>query len=145
MSDEENSLNFCWSLEKSISFMMRTGLLLTKFLTFCLPVILVFLGGFPVSRELQKSPHKVDGELFCTLGGPGNTSGSDCRFRIKLYFFWLLTFLVIASTHLTGFLWYGVTEKKYMEEFTIKWLRFNLILTLALVVLQAHVSYMIFG
>ena len=144
MFDGDKFWNFCGIWEKSISLMMKKALPLTKFLTFCLPVILLFLGGIPVSHECQKSPHKVDGEIFCTFGGPANTLGSDCNFRIKLYFLWFLTFLVISSTHLVVFLFYGMTEKEYMENFTIKWLRFNFILTLALVVLQANVSYMIF-
>ena len=116
--DGDNFWNICGVWEKSISLLMKKALSFIKFLTFFLPVFLQFLGAYYLI-------HRKD----------------DFELTEKVNVWWLLTSYVIFVTHWLGGVFYAVILKEYMKGFTIGWLRLNLILVLALVGLQAYVSY----
>ena len=126
--DGDNFWNMCGVWEKSISLLMKKALSFMKFLTFFLPVFLQLLGFFYCIPILF--PYYFP---YCK---------DDCELPEKVFLWWLLTTYVILFTHLLGGVFYVGVYKECMKSFMIGWLRLNLILVLALVGLQAYVSYM---
>ena len=116
MFDGYNFWNICGVWEKFISLFLIFIRKFMGFLTFFLPVFLLYL----YAGYLEK----------CKSELPDNVSA-----------WWMIIFMVVLLTHGTGGVFYGVYLKECMKGFTIGWLRLNLILVLALVGLQVYVSY----
>ena len=116
--DGDNFWNMRGVWEKSISLLMKIALSFMKFLTFFLPVFLQFLEFYYLAYWIN-----------------------DCELPDTVILWWLLATYVEFFTHFLGGVFYVYVLKECMKSFTIGWLRLNLILVLALVGLQAYVSY----
>ena len=125
-------LNICGVWEKSISLLMKIALFfiiifrkLLGFLTFFFPVLLLYLYAGYIEKCRYDYKYKYKSE-----------------FPDKVSAWWVLIFSVVLLTHWIGGPFYGIILKECMRSLTIGWLRLNLILVLALVGLQAYVSYL---
>ena len=145
MLSGDNYMKFCGVWEKSISLMMNIALFLTSFLSFCLPLIPLFI-------IFQQGPGRVNGIKTCTSHSPVNYEDYECMFQTKVIIIWSWITTFFCGIHLVGIFAHPFTIIVYckskvshlkndMKGLLINWSRFNLILILILVGIQACVSY----
>ena len=122
---------------------MKIAHFLMQFLAFFLPLMSPYL-GFIILRRETTIYEDADAMNNCRMAIWDNSEeGSQCRFQEKLNIVWCLTAIVIGISHASGFFFCVFTFKEHMENFTIKWLRVNLILILVFCV-SCIIQYLCF-
>ena len=147
MFDGDKFWNLSGIWEKSISLrniMMKIALNFTMIVAFFISTLTSPIIGSVIFYREKITYDRVDGINTCSLWGPENTEGSQCRFQMKLSLIFALTTMVICLMHSAGLVFFCLTEnKKSMEYFAITVLRWNRNLILVLIGPQIYVSYII--
>ena len=153
MLDGDKFWNLRGIWEKSIELgkmVMEISLMLTIVIV-CAVVLAIVTMTSPVIGSLIYCGEEikydwVDGICTCSVWGPENTEGSQCRFQLKLSSFIVLTTMVIMTTHCAGLVFFVFSDpfsKKNMEFFATTVLGWNRNLILVLIGPQFYVSYKI--
>ena len=137
MFEGDNFLNICGVLEKPISLMMKIACFFARFVGTLLPSMSY---AFFVALTQYDENEKWN---TCDWSSWGPV-------KQKLFVLWVLTYIGIVFSHIVELSLIGefndIVEQKtvsigQLENLKKIWPRFNLILILPLIVLQAYVSY----